>query len=66
VRALAERYHLLPHQVLQSTPGELYLDLVLTFPPDGPEPAARRPGPDDPSLTALLDKLKQEHAHGAR
>ena len=45
---------------LACTPGELYLDLTLTFPPDGPQPAIRAKGPDDPSLTALLAKLSTE------
>jgi hypothetical protein len=52
--------------VLRCSPGELYLDLMLTFPPDGPQPAIRPKGPDDPSLTALLNRLKEEYAHGAR
>jgi hypothetical protein len=58
VRALAEKYHVLPHQVLASTPAELYLDLVLSFPHDGPEPARRERQPDDPSLQQLLRRLK--------
>lgn len=58
MRALAEKYHRLPHEVLACTPGELYLDLVLSFPHDGPEPARRERQPDDPSLKQLLAQLK--------
>ena len=58
IKALAEQYHVLPSDVLRRTPGELYLDLVLTF---AKEDEARPPRPraeDDPSLTHFLRTLK--------
>ena len=66
VKALGEAYHVLPSQILQLSPGELYLDLLLTFQKD--EETARPPRPrsvaDDPSLTALLQQLKDRRLRG--
>jgi hypothetical protein len=62
VTALAERYHKLPHEVLQCTPGELYLNLLLSFPGAAPS-IPRQRTPDDPSLTELLARLNVGQDH---
>ena len=65
LKALAETYHVLPSQVLNSSPGELYLDLLLTFQKESEATPPRPRQPDDPSLTALLAQLRDNHRGGA-
>lgn len=58
IRALAEKYSVLPSHILRSSPEELYVDMLLTFRPDGEAVSPRTRQPDDPSLTNLLTQLK--------
>jgi hypothetical protein len=60
---MAERYGVLPHTILQATPEELYLDLLVTFPPDEipRPPQPRRKG--DPSWADLIRQM-QGATHG--
>ena len=64
MKALAEQYHCLPSDVLMRSPAMLYLDLLMTFPP---EAAATPPKQDAarPSMTELLTALKAgANGHG--
>ena len=65
VKALAELYHVLPSEVLRRTPEELYVDILVTFPPDGEATAPRKREADDPTLVNLLAQLKAGRANGA-
>lgn len=66
---MAQTYHLLPSEVLNCTPGEFYLNWLLTADPTihapedmpPPRPARRE---RDPSLTALFDSLHTERNGG--
>lgn len=58
VKALAERYNVLPSEVLRRTPAELMLDLVLTYPPDAEATTPRPRAPDAPSVSTLVEQLK--------
>ena len=61
VAQLAEKYHVLPHQVLQTTPAEFYLNLLLAAldttrrPPPSPPPQARTA--EQPSLLAQFEAV---------
>lgn len=57
MKALAEQYHVLPSEVLRRSPAELYLDLLLTYPPD-PQARPAQQQESRPSMTELLAALK--------
>jgi hypothetical protein len=66
LKTLGETYHVLPSQILHVSPGELYLDLLLTFQKDEEtaRPPRQRSQADDPSLTALLTQLRERRPRG--
>lgn len=64
VKALADTYLCLPSDVLRRSPSELYLDLCITFPKEETARPPRDREPDDPSLTALLARLRTGQLHG--
>src|SRR5262245_6148547 len=64
VRALAEKYHKLPHEVLQATPLEFYVDMLLSpdiIKWDEVPPRAPREGP---TLLEQLQRLNWTPPHG--
>lgn len=59
---MAQMYHILPSQLLQCSPGELYLNMMVSAIVEGDtEPAPARRGkrpPDDATFSAFLAELK--------
>lgn len=61
---MAEKYHVLPHTIMQATPAEFYLDLLLaTLPEAGSQPRSLSPPPQErpagqPSLAQQLQQYE--------
>jgi hypothetical protein len=57
---MAEKYHILPHLIMQLTPAEFYLNLLLATIPD--QHRTRRLSPPPQERTATLPSLAQQLA----